>query len=315
MRKLRRALAALIAGFTLVAVTGAGATARTDVEVTVTPNQPGATYLYGQGITLTATTDPPSDEDHWHWFIKEPHDEEFEVSHFGEGAELDLPHSMTWDGAQVYAELYDHDHQVVGTSAPVTLHVDRLPPATELTAATDRPSYRVGDVAALTSTQTPPTGEDHYHWYLRPRGEEYFTWVDGTSAATAELALGREHDGAEVIVRLFDHDHLILAESAPIRLRVAKATTALTTRVANAPLAARERPRLDVRLSSPVPPTGQVKVRVDGRVRATTDAARRTSVVLPRLNPGQHRLRVVYGGDAQLERSVVARGIRVRAHG
>jgi hypothetical protein len=315
MRRLRRALAVLIAGCSLVALSQLTAAAADDVEITVTPNRPGAAYLYGQSIVLTATTDPATDLDHWHWFIKEPGDADFEVSHLGETAELRLPHSMTWDGAQVYAELYDHDHQVAGRSEPLTLNVDRLPATTELVATADQESYVVGDVAELSSSQNPPTSDDHYHWYLRRAGEEYFTWIDGTSEADATLEMAADHDGAEVLARLFSHDHVILAESEPIRLEVAKAESRLTVRIPNAPLTPRERPRLKLRIAAPLTPTGSVRVRVDGRLRATATAGRRVSVALPRLQPGRHRLRVVYSGDDNLRRAVVARKIRVRMPG
>jgi len=173
----------------------------------------------------------------------------------------------------------------------------------------------VGDTATFASSQTPPTGEDHFHWYLRPRGEEYFTWIDGTDAASAALDLEAWHDGAEVMVRLFDHDHVILAESTPVRLEVAKADPGLTARVTNAPLRPGKRARVAVRIVAPVAPTGLVKVRVDGRVRGSTEAAGRVSVVLPRLAAGRHRLRLVYGGDTNLERAVVTREVRVGTRG
>lgn len=315
MRRLRRALAALIAACTLVPLAETPVAASSEVEVRVTPDQPGASYLYGQGIALTATTVPATDLDHWHWFIKETGDREFEVWDLSEAAELRLPHSMTWDGAQVYAELYGHDHEVVGRSEPLTLSVERLPSSTDLTATADKTSYRVGDLAAFVSSQNPPTADDHYHWYLRPEGEDYFTWIDGTSEATAVLSVEAQHDGAEVMARLFNHDHLILAESAPIRLEVAKAQSRVTTRVGNAPLTPRKRPRLTVRIAAPVAPTGRVKVRVDGRLRATENASGRIAVVLPRLEPGRHRLRVGYGGDTNLRGAAVTRTLRVRARG
>jgi hypothetical protein len=315
MRRLRRTLAVLIASCALTALAQVPATAVTDVEVTVTPDRPGATYLYGQSITLTATTTPVTDLDHWHWFIKEPGDQEFEVSQFGETAELRLPHSMTWDGAQVYAELYGDDHQVVGRSDPLTLNVDRLPATTTLLTSTDKESYRVGDRAQLSSTQSPATADDHYHWYLRPRGEEYFIWIDGTSEADAALDLTAAHDGAEVIARLFSHDHVILAESAPIRLEVRKVESALTVRVGNAPLDTRERPRLKVRIAATAAPTGTVTVKVDGRVRATGVAHRRSTLVIAPLDRGRHRLRVVYSGDDVLDRAVVTRPLRVHRAG
>ena len=315
MRRLRRTLAVLIASCALTALAQAPTLASSEVEVTVTPNRPGATYLYGQSAVLTATTTPATDLDHWHWFIKEPGDQDFEISEFGETAELRLPHSMTWDGAQVYAELYGHNHEVVGRSDPLTLSFDRLPATTTLLASADRESYRVGDTAEFSSTQSPATADDHYHWYLRPKGKEYFTWIDGTSEATASLELGADHDGAEVIARLFNHDHVILAESAPIKLEVQKHESAVRVRVANAPLDTRDRPRLSVRIAATPKPTGTLTVKVDGEVRARVAAGRREVLVLPRLDRGKHRLRVVYGGNDIVDRAVATRPLMVRRAG
>ncbi len=315
MRRLRRTLAVLIAGCALTALAQAPTLASSDVEVTVTPNREGAEYLYGQSVVLTATTTPATDLDHWHWFIKEPGDQDFEISEFGETAELRLPHSMTWDGAQVYAEIYGHDHEVVGRSDPLTLSFDRLPATTTLLASADQESYRVGDRAEFSSTQSPATADDHYHWYLRPKGKEYFTWIDGTSEATSALDLTAAHDGAEVIARLFNHDHVILAESAPIKLEVDKYESALSVRVANAPLNTRDRPRLSVRIAAQSTPTGRLTVKVDGEVRASVPADRREVLVLPRLDPGKHRLRVGYGGNDTVDRAVATRPLMVRRAG
>ncbi|WP_205473663.1 choice-of-anchor M domain-containing protein [Nocardioides sp. SYSU D00038] len=199
------------------------------LDLAVTPNRAGAEYLYGQGITLTAAPSEATELDHYHWFVKRAGESEFSVSERSTTQELKLPTSMVWDGAQVYASLYDDEHRVVASSQPLTLSVETLPPVTTLTAAADKASYTVGETVQLSSTQQPPTGEDHFHWYVRKPGEEFFTYIPGSDAASATLPVTAEHDGAEVAVRLFDHDHAVIAESAPLTLDVRDPAPAATT--------------------------------------------------------------------------------------
>lgn len=200
----------------------------------VTPNKAGATYLYGQGITLDAAPTAATGLDHYHWFVKRAGEPAYSISSRSSTAQLKLPTSLVWDGAQVYANLYDDDHQVVATSEPLTLHVSALPEVTALSAHTDKTRYAVGDVAQLSSTQSPETGEDHFHWYVKKPGEEFYTYIPGSDQATATLPLTAEHDGASVLARIFDHDHAVIAESDPVLLRVgdgAEAPAATTLRL------------------------------------------------------------------------------------
>lgn len=269
-----------------------------DLGLDVTANKPGAAYLYGQGITLTATPDAATDLDHYHWFVKTAGQADYVISNRSVTGELKLPTSPVWDGAQVVAKLYDHDHEVVAESAPITLSVDTLTPTTTLTAAADQASYAVGETAQLTSSQSPQTADEHYHWYVRKPGEEFYTWIDGTRAADAELPITADLDGAEVAIRLFDADHAVLAESAPIVLQVGSATPAATTTTVRL-AAARQRygaapTRAQVSVGTAAgTAAGDVVVSVGGRELPATavDAQGRATVRLPaRLEPGAHRV-------------------------
>ncbi|NHC25553.1 Ig-like domain repeat protein [Nocardioides sp. IC4_145] len=265
----------------------------------MTPNREGARYLYGQGITLTAAPTAATDLDHWHWFVKPAGASEFTISDRSATAELKLPTSMSWNGAQVYASLYDEDHQVVASSAPVTLEVSTLPAVTTITAATDRPAYRAGDVARLSSTQQPQTDETHFHWYVRKTGEEFYTYIPGSDAADATLPITADLDGASVLVRLFDDAHAVIAESAPVPLQVADAGPGATTIAARLQPStvryAAKRAALQVEVDADgATPEGSVDVTVGGRTVArdvAVDEAGAATVRLPKkLTPGRHRV-------------------------
>ncbi|WP_244927945.1 choice-of-anchor M domain-containing protein [Nocardioides sp. W7] len=265
----------------------------------VTANKPSAEYLYGQGITLTATPDAATDLDHYHWFVKGAGQAEYVISNRSATNELKLPTSTVWDGAQVVAKLYGDDHEVVAESAPVTLSVDTLEPTTVLTATTDRASYQVGETAALTSTQSPQTADDHYHWYVRKPGEEFYTWIDGTRAADATLPITADLQGAEVVARLFNADHAVLAESAPIVLSVGPAApvaaTSTVVRLSQTSQRYGATPsRADVTVTTASgAAAGRVSVSVDGTGLGahTLDGQGRASVALPaRLAPGAHQV-------------------------
>lgn len=77
-----------------------------------------------------------------------------------------------------------------------------------------------GDAVTLTAVQDPPTGEDHYHWFVRPAGESEFTVVPGALEGTYTFTAQAEHDGAQYMVRLYDHDHEVIAESPPVTIEV-----------------------------------------------------------------------------------------------
>lgn len=268
--------------------------------VTVTPDRENARYLYGQGITLNAAPTQPTELDHWHWFVKREGATDFVISNRSATSQLKLPTSLDWDGAQVYASLYDDNHEVVASSDPLTLSVTALPEVTELTATADRASYRAGDVASFTSAQDPATGEDHFHWYLRKVGEEFYTYIPESNQATATLPITADMDGGTVIARLFDEQHAVIAESGPVELDVRSGADATTTGLE---LGATEQAYGAAPVDATVtvadtvegkPAAGTVDITVGGETVAddvAVDAAGTATVALPRdLEPGAHEV-------------------------
>lgn len=94
------------------------------------------------------------------------------------------------------------------------------PIETDLSISGAADHFHSGDPVTLTAVQDPPTGEDHYHWFVKPAGAAEFSVVSGALAATHSFTAAPEHDGAEYLVRLYDHDHDVIAESAPVTIHV-----------------------------------------------------------------------------------------------
>lgn len=80
--------------------------------------------------------------------------------------------------------------------------------------------FHTGDTVTLTAVQDPPTGEDHYHWFVKPAGASDFTVVNGALEGSYSFTAAAEHEGAQYLVRLYDHDHAVIAESAPVTIEV-----------------------------------------------------------------------------------------------
>lgn len=110
---------------------------------------------------------------------------------------------------------YSITFQVEGTwlNAP-----DPVGTSLSITGAEDH--VHAGDTVTLTAVQDPPTGEDHYHWFVKPAGASDFTVVNGALAGTYSFTAEEPHDGAQYLVRLYDHDHAVIAESAPVTVHV-----------------------------------------------------------------------------------------------
>lgn len=112
-------------------------------------------------------------------------------------------------------------------SADYVFHVGDLPnPAAvngglpELTLGGLQGHYEAGDTIALTTTQTPATGEDHFHWYTRCGDDAPWKTVSGALAASHTFTATAELDGCLIQARLFDHDHALLALTTPERLEI-----------------------------------------------------------------------------------------------
>lgn len=119
------------------------------------------------------------------------------------------------------------DGTPLSASADYVFYVGDLPSATaangglpQLTLGGLQEHYEAGDTVALTTTQAPATGEDHFHWYTRCGDDEPWKTVSGALASSHSFTATAEHDGCLIQARLFDHDHALIALTAPERLDV-----------------------------------------------------------------------------------------------
>ncbi|MFJ6070903.1 choice-of-anchor M domain-containing protein [Streptomyces sp. NPDC093065] len=188
-------------------------------DLLVTPNKVDGEYFVGQTVNLTAASDKAEEDSEYRWHVRKAGESDYTADPEQREAVYTTKPDRAVDGTQVYAELLK-DGKVVQTSEPTTVHVRALDPTTTLTVTPDRKTYHEGDTARFTSVQKPETDDEHYHWYLKHRGESAYEWIEESRLADQELEVTRELDGAQVVARLFNADHAVLAESTPITLSV-----------------------------------------------------------------------------------------------
>ncbi|MCT2585571.1 choice-of-anchor M domain-containing protein [Actinophytocola gossypii] len=81
-------------------------------------------YHSGDVATLTAVQDPVTELDHYHWFTRAPGSDEWVIVPDVGGDEYSFTATARHNGLAIIARLYDHDHNVVAESEPVTVVVD-----------------------------------------------------------------------------------------------------------------------------------------------------------------------------------------------
>ncbi|GAA3587397.1 hypothetical protein GCM10022222_85080 [Amycolatopsis ultiminotia] len=198
-------------------------------HLTVVPNKVDGEYFVGQTVTLTAMLPAGAAlGGSYRWYATKPGrtapvlDEKQKTATYAEKPTRAL------DGTTVYVEHVGADGAVLDKSKPQKISVRALPPTTTLTVTPDRQTYPAGATASFTSVQNPPTADEHYHWYLRKPGEDSYEWIEESRLADQKLLITADLDGAEITARLFNADHAILSESAPLRISVSDATGAAT---------------------------------------------------------------------------------------
>ncbi|OKJ73082.1 choice-of-anchor M domain-containing protein [Streptomyces sp. CB02460] len=196
----------------------------------LTPSKVDGEYFVGQTIQLTAASRKAEENSSYRWYVKKRGEDEFTEEPEQKEAVFSTKPDRTLDGTQVYAELV-HDGEVVQKSDPTTVRVRALDFTTHLTVTADKKRYAVGDTARFTSVQKPGTADEHYHWYLKRRGERAYEWIEESRLADQELPVTGDLDGAQVVARLFNADHAVLSESRPITLSVGPTGTASRTTV------------------------------------------------------------------------------------
>jgi surface-anchored protein len=198
------------------------------VETTLTIEGLAHHYHTGEAIELTAVQDPQTDLDHYHWFTRSPSEDDWAVvsGALSGSVTMTAGEAPALDGTEVIARLYDDDHNAVAESDPVTISIDDHddheptdPVETTLTIEGLRHHYHTGDTARLTAVQDPTTDLDHYHWFVTPAGGAQAI-VPGVGGDTYEFTVTADWDGAQIIARLYDDDHDVVAESDPVTIRV-----------------------------------------------------------------------------------------------
>ncbi|MDR5700860.1 choice-of-anchor M domain-containing protein [Agromyces aerolatus] len=195
-----------------------------DTDLAIGTDRAADDYWVGQTARLTATQSTPTGLTEHRWSVKQPGADTFTVVDGLTAAEYSFKPTLENSGVQVKVELL-HDGEVHAASEPVTITAQQRPVVTELLVEADQPSYVAGETAHLTSTQNPDSGIHHYHWYVKRAGASDFVWVDQSRDADLAYPVTLEDDGAQLVLRLFDETHAVIAESLPHTLSVTAAGT------------------------------------------------------------------------------------------
>lgn len=190
-----------------------------ETELSIATNRDAEDYWVGQTATLTATQSTPTGLSTYEWLAKLPGASDFAVVSGQQAAEYKFKPTLANSGVQVKVRLL-HDGETHAESDAVTITTQQRPVATELLVNADKDEYAPGDVAQLRSTQSPETGEAHYHWYIKKAGASDYVWVDQSREKDLDYPVTAEDAGAQLVVRLFDEAHATIAESAPFTVVV-----------------------------------------------------------------------------------------------
>lgn len=204
---------------------------------TLTVTADKESYAAGETAQLTSTQNPQTDQSHYHWYVKRTGASDFVWVDQSRDKDLAYPVTAEDDGAQLVLRLFDDTHAMIAESEPHTLAVatggTHPQPTTELSIDGLAAGYHVGETATLTAVQNPATDEDHYHWFIQRSGDADFSVISGAGQATLTHEVAEADAGAQIVAKLYDHDHTLVAESAPVTLTVRpgdpKPTTAPST--------------------------------------------------------------------------------------
>lgn len=185
------------------------------------------------------------------------------------------------------------------------------PVSTTLSIAGLASSYAPGDTVTLTAVQDPATELDHYHWFTRENADAAWTVVPQLIAGTWTFTAALAQDGQQIQARLYDDNHNVIAESAPVTISV-KAPVVVpeipTAKIAVTATGARYGAQASLKITATannLPLTGQVRVTGTGISALTAALTGGTaSVKLPKtLAVGTRTFTVSYLGSAAAKAS------------
>ncbi len=181
-------------------------------------------YHTGDTASLTASVSPASVLTNWVWEVQRAGETGWTAVDGASTAAHSFEVTEELEGALVRARLAFDDGAPYVASAPVEIEIDdhhgEEPVETTLSIAGLAHHYHTGDVANLTAVQDPETGENHYHWFVKRAGDESFAVIPGALTANLAYTVTAEDADAEIIVRLYDHDHAVIAESTPVVIEI-----------------------------------------------------------------------------------------------
>lgn len=180
-------------------------------------------YSAGDDVTLTASSTPASVLTRWEWYVQREGETSPMLLEDENTAELSFAATEELDGAAVFARLTFDDGTAYVESAPQRLSIQPAPQQPIETAIMIEGlagHYHSGDTMTLKAVQNPATGEDHWHWFIRPAGATEDTVIAGALTDTLIRTVEAVDAGASIIARLYDHDHRVIAESAPVTIAI-----------------------------------------------------------------------------------------------
>lgn len=191
---------------------------------TVTVSGAKEHYHSGDVATLTASVAPASVLTRYTWQVRQAGETGWETIAGENAAEYSFEVGEGLEDAEVRAVLTYNDGEAYVSSEPVVIEIDdhhgEEPVETTLSIDGLKDHYHTGGVATLTAVQNPQTDEDHYHWFIKRAGDTDFSVISGALTDTLEYTIAEGDADAQIIARLYDHDHNALAESEPVTLTV-----------------------------------------------------------------------------------------------
>lgn len=204
--------------------------------------------------------------------------------------------------------------RLAGTEASAAMTVERT--ATSLTAATSPPTVRYGDTATfeITVTASGPAGDLAGPVTVR-LGEAVV--AEGTTDATGRASLpfyNTASPGQQTYRVSFGGSAAVLASEVDLTVQTTPTNADLAINVEDDLTPGSDAAIAIAVIGTPDPPTGEVRVSVDGLevARTAIDAEGRTRVTVPAVKEGEHQVEVAYAGDSRFEATAASVAFTVR---
>lgn len=191
-------------------------------------------YHTGGDLELTAELGEDVDYDHWHWYQRTDENAEWQAI---SGQSTDnLSMEVPEESFEVQAILYDNNHEIYAESDAVEIVVDNHEQSDQehgddhehgdhdhggeaaITVNGVADHYHTGDVVSLVAETEEDVDFDHWHWFMRTDENQEWEAVSGQESNRFEYKTTGE--SFELKAELYNDDHEVYAESAPISILI-----------------------------------------------------------------------------------------------